>query len=225
MKYIVDKLIERKDDCYRDFNRKLIPNIEKETFIGVRIPELRKLSGEIVKEGKAEDFIRELPHTYYEENQLHSFIVDKKAKTFEEAITLTEQFLPYIDNWAVCDSFKPAALKQNFDLLYEYIKKWLKSEHPYTVRYGVVLLLSWFLTEHFQSEMLNKVAEINSDEYYVNMAIAWYYSMALVKQYEDTIPLFEERRLSPWIHKKSIQKAIESRQIDGKKKEHLRSLK
>ncbi len=225
MEEILNRLMKKQDSNYRNFNIKLIPNIEEDKIIGVRLSELKKMAGEIIKNGKAEEFLDELPHIYYEENQLHSFIIDKKAKSFEDAISLTEEFLPYVDNWAVCDSFKPKSLKKNPDLLYEYIQKWLKSNHPYTVRYGIILLLSWFLTDNFRPEMLQKVAEINSEHYYVNMAEAWYYSMALVKQYNVTLPLFEKRELPQWIHRKSIQKAIESRQLDMETKMYLKSLK
>lgn len=219
------RLFELQDTDYKTFMERLVPNVPKDTIIGVRLPILRKLAGEMVKEGTAEEFLKEVPHQYFEENHLHSFLVDKRSKTFEEAILRTEEFLPYIDNWAVCDSFRPKSLKKNMPALYQKLEEWMESEKTYAIRLSLVLQLNWFLEEYFRPEMLGKVSKIQSDDYYVNMAVSWYYSMALVKQYDATIPMFQKRVLPIWVHNRSLQKAMESRQIDNGKKEYLRNLK
>ena len=168
---------------------------------------------------------KELPHKYYEENNLHAYLIENIAKTFEEAVMLTEKFLPYVDNWATCDTFSPKAFKKDLNALYDKTLEWMNSSHVYTVRYGIVTQLQHFLDVEFRKEMLDIMAEIHTEEYYINMAIAWYYSFALIKQYTATIPLFEERRLDKWVHNKSLQKAIESYRIDKETKDYLRSLK
>lgn len=219
------RLFELQDTDYKTFMEKLVPNVSKDTIIGVRLPILRKLAGEMIKEGAAAEFLKEVPHQYFEENHLHSFLVDKLSKTFEEALLRTEKFLPYIDNWAVCDSFRPKSLKKNMPALYHKLEEWMESEKTYTIRLSLVLQLNWFLEEYFRPEMLGKVSKIQSDDYYVNMAVSWYYSMALVKQYDATIPMFEERVLPIWVHNQSLQKAVESRQIDNDRKKYLKNLK
>ncbi len=225
MNDIQERLFILQDVQYKAFMEKLVPNIPENTVIGVRLPDLRKFAGELVKEGKAEGFLKEVPHKYFEENHLHSFIVDKISKNFEEAILRTEKFLPYIDNWAICDSFRPKALKENMPKLYQNVKKWMQSGEPYTIRFALVLQLNWFLEEYFKPEMLKSILQIQSEDYYVNMAISWYYSIALVKQYQEVIPLFTSKVLPVWIHNKALQKAIESRQISVEMKKYLRSLK
>ena len=225
MNYVTDMLYHCRDEKYRNFTTGLIPNINKDTVLGVKIPELRKIAKEIVRKERAKEFLEELPHQYYEENQIHSFIIDYGKYSFEETIRLTEVFLPYIDNWAVCDSFKPGVLKKNAKQLLPYIEKWLKSDRTYTIRYAYVLLLNWYLDDNFDKDILEKAATVKSGEYYVRTAEAWFFSMALVKQYDCTIIYLEEKILDPDVHKKTIQKAIESRQIDNRTKEYLRTLK
>ena len=225
MKEIKERLKEKQDIKYRDFTIKLIPGLAEERFIGVRIPELRKLAKEIIREGKQEEFLGELPHFYQEENQLHSFILSYMKLSFEDGIEETEKFLSYIDNWAVCDSFRPDFLKRNHEKAEPYIRKWLKSEKTYTVRYAFVVLLNWYLDSEDDLKFLEDAAAVKSDEYYVNMAAAWYFSMALVKHYDMVLPYIEERRLCPEVHSRTIQKAVESLQINNERKKYLRSLK
>lgn len=225
MNNINKMLYEKQDIKYRKFTSGLIPNISEDRIIGVRIPELRKMAKNIIREGSYKEFLEELPHFYQEENQLHSFILSYMKLSFEEGIERTEEFLPHIDNWAVCDSFKPDFLRKNHEKAKPYILKWLHSEDTYTVRYAFVVLLNWYLDSEEDLEFLDIAASVKSEEYYVNMAAAWYFSMALVKHYERVIPLIEERRLFPEVHSRTIQKAIESLQIDEKRKKYLRSLK
>lgn len=225
MESIRDRLYALAEEPYREFTAGLIPTINRESVLGVRIPELRKIAKDVVRRGEDRKFLSELPHQYYEENQIHSFILDYGNYTFDETLQYTEEFLPYIDNWAVCDSFKPKALRKEPEKLLEHISDWLGSSEDYTVRYGFVLLLNWYLEENFRREILDAGAEVRSESYYVIMGAAWFFSMALAKQYQETVIFLEERRLSPEIHNKTIQKAIESRQINGKIKEYLRTLR
>ena len=217
------ELFALRDEKYRDFHKKLVPTIEEERIIGVRIPELRKYAKALAAECGTE-YLDLLPHHYIEENNLHAFIISG-MKDFDAAMLRTEEFLPYIDNWATCDSFMPKIFKKHPAAVYEKVKQWLKSEHTYTVRYGIVTLLNNFLDGEFRSEMLDLAAALRSDEYYINMAIAWYFSIALVKQYDSALPYIAERKLDKWTHNKAIQKAIESYQISDETKNYLRSLK
>lgn len=225
MEKVTARLFELQDIKYRDFNAKLIPNIEKEKVIGVRAPEIKKLAKEMLKTGEWEEFICELPHQYHEENMLHAYILGNRKGNICDILCELEKFLPYIDNWAVCDTINPKIFKKYPQEVYEKIKLWVKSEHEYTVRFGVVTLLQSFLDEQFQPEMLELAAKIDREEYYINMAVAWYFSFALIKQYETTLPLIESRRLAPWVQNKSIQKAIESYRISEERKAYLRTLK
>ncbi len=225
MKIIEEKLFALQDVQYRDFHSRLMPDHDKELVIGVRTPVLRKLAKELAKDPLCEEFLKELPHKYYEENNLHAYLIETVAKNFDDALRLTEEFLPYINNWATCDTFSPKAFKKDLDALYEKTLEWMNSSHVYTVRYGIVTQLQYFLDDAFRVEMLDRMAEIHTEEYYINMAIAWYYSFALIKQYQSTIPFFEEKRLDKWVHNKSLQKAIESYRIDKETKDYLRSLK
>lgn len=225
MEQIIRELYELQDKEYLAFHTKLIPNIEQERIIGVRTPALRKYAKEVSKRPQAEDFLRELPHQYYEENNLHGFLLPLLYKNTEELLEQLEIFLPYVDNWATCDMMVPKSFKKNLPLVYESVKKWLKSRHTYEVRFGIVTLLGHFLDDGFKEEMLRLVAEIRSEEYYIKMAAAWYFSIALVKQYDAAIPYFRTPQLDPWIHNKAIQKAIESYRISQDTKDYLRSLK
>lgn len=223
---ITEGLLELKDEDYRAFHAKLIPNIPIEKIIGVRTPVLRKYAKEVAKLPEAEAFLRELPHTYYEENNLHgallSLLYPKDIDRFLEEL---ERFLPYVDNWATCDMLSPKIFKKHLPYVYEKVKIWLQSELVYTVRFGIVTLLGFYLDEAFRPERLQLVADVKSDEYYVKMAVAWYFSIALVKQYDATIPYIQNKVLEPWTHNKSIQKAIESRRISPDVKVYLRTLK
>ena len=220
---ITDRLFEMQDTGYRDFQRRLMPDIPKEKVIGVRTPALRKLAKELAGTEEAAAFILQLPHKYYEEDNLHTFLICE-MKDYDDCMAEVEQFLPYIDNWATCDCFTPKVFKKHRAEVYEKIKQWLGSAETYTVRFGIVTLMDYLKTD-FEKQMLSLVADIRSEEYYINMATAWYFSMALVWQYNAALPYLTEERLDKWTHNKSIQKATESRQIDDKTKEYLRTLK
>ena len=220
---ITDRLFELQDTGYRDFQSRLMPDVPKEKVIGVRTPALRKLAKELAGTEEAAAFISQLPHKYYEEDNLHAFLVCE-MKDYDDCMAEVEQFLPYIDNWATCDCFTPKVFKKHRAEVYEKIKQWLGSAETYTVRFGIVTLMDYLKTD-FEKQMLSLVADIRSEEYYINMATAWYFSMALVWQYNAALPYLTEERLDKWTHNKSIQKATESRQIDDKTKEYLRTLK
>ena len=220
------QLFALQDHKYQAFQAKLIPNIPSDTIIGVRIPQLRRLAKQLVKEeqGKCAEFLKQLPHHYYEENLLHAFLI-ADIKDFDRAVELTQEFLPYINNWAVCDSFQPKAFGNHHDEVLILICQWIKSQHTYTVRFAIRLLLSNYLDTYFTSEQLDLVATINSDEYYVKMMQAWYFATALAKQYDATILYLTEHRLPEWVHNKTIQKACESYRIDNQTKCYLRQLR
>lgn len=220
---ITDRLFEMQDTGYRDFQRRLMPDIPKEKVIGVRTPALRKLAKELAGTEEAAAFILQLPHKYYEEDNLHTFLICE-MKDYDDCMAEVERFLPYIDNWATCDCFTPKVFKKHRAEVYEKIKQWLGSAETYTVRFGIVTLMDYLKTD-FEKQMLSLVADIRSEEYYINMATAWYFSMALVWQYNAALPYLTEERLDKWTHNKSIQKATESRQIDDKTKEYLLTLK
>lgn len=221
---ITDFLFENADIKYRDFTAKLTPNIDIESVIGVRVPLLRQLSKKLKNTDVANEFLHSLPHSYLEENHLHGFLIEH-CTDFDTTVSLLEEFLPYIDNWATCDTVRPKIFKKHTEKLYDKIKLWLKSDRTYTVRYAIGLLNSFYLDENFKAEHLQIVAGIKSDEYYINMMIAWYIATALCKQYEDTVKIIENRTLSKWVHNKAIQKAIESYRIDADTKEYLNTLK
>lgn len=212
------------DPSYKEFHRKLIPTVDPDAIIGVRTPALRACAKAFAKTPEAQTFMQALPHRYYEENNLHAFLVET-LKDFDDAIAALEAFLPHVDNWATCDSMRPRVLKKHPDALYEHIRAWIASGRTYTVRYGIGLLLSFYLDDEFSPVHLSLVAAIESDEYYVNMMRAWYFATALAKQENATLPYIEEGRLDAWTHNKAIQKAIESRRITPEQKDHLRSLK
>lgn len=218
------RLFELQDLKYKEFQCKLMPTINPDTVIGVRTPELRRLAREFAKTPEALEFIKILPHNYYEENNLHGFLIET-IKDYEVAIAAVEAFLPYINNWATCDLISPKVFKKNLPELYEKIKVWLKSDQTYTVRFGIGMLLGFYLDEAFRPEMLDLVAGVRSEEYYINMMIAWYFATALAKQYDSTLPVIQERRLEKWPHNKAIQKAIESYRISDETKAYLRTLK
>lgn len=224
MSSITEKLFSMQDIKYRDFQVKLIPEISVENVIGIRTPELRKYAKELVKSGNTAQFLSELPHKYFDENQLHAFIISE-VSNYEEAIKLTEEFLPYVDNWATCDQLRPKAFKKNRDKLIDRIKAWISSDKTYTIRFGIGMLMCHFLDDDFKAEYLELVAGVRSEEYYVNMMIAWYFATALAKQYDHAVKYLESNSLSQWVHNKTIQKARESFRITAEQKEYLKTLK
>lgn len=248
---LVKRLLAEHDLKYRDFHASLLPNIDKKTIIGVRVPTMRKIAKEFAAAGSAAAksvpadvarFLDKLPHKYFEENQVHLLVVER-IKDADECLRRIEQFLPYIDNWAVCDGKSPKALLRDEARFLARIKAWLKSREPYTVRFGVNMLMNFFLDERFDKKHLEMVAVIDenlfddsdtgsaggkvraTDRYYVQMVIAWYFATALAKQWNATFPYIKNRRLSPWIHAKTIQKACESYRITDEQKKILRALK
>ena len=222
--YFQKKLFELQDIKYRDFNSKLLPTVDPKTIIGVRIPEMRKLTKAFAGTLEGTEFLRTLPHKYYDENCLHGFFIEE-IKDYDQTIKSINTFLPYVDNWATCDSMSPKIFKKHLPELLNEIKKWLQSSHAYTIRFGIKILMSFYLGDAFKPEYLELVADIKSEEYYVNMMIAWFFATALAKQYEYTLPCIEKKRLEKWSHNKSIQKAIESYRITDEQKTYLRTLK
>ena len=221
---IQKRLFELQDKDYALFQSRLVPDIDSELIIGVRVPTLRKFAKELKKNQGCEDFLKELPHKYYDENMLHGILISE-MKDYIGCIESLNEFLPYIDNWAVCDTLSPKVFKKNKDTLLEEICTWSKSKKTYTCRFGIGMLMSHFLDEDFNKEYLQLPAGIKSKEYYVNMMLAWFFATALAKQWESTLPLFEEEKLDVWVHNKAIQKAKESYRIDADKKAYLSSLK
>lgn len=221
---IKKELFANRDLKYRDFHASLVPNISKETIIGVRVPILRKLASELYKSGEYKQFIDDLPHKYFDENSLHSMIIDN-IKDYDECIEKLNIFLPYVDNWATCDALSPKVFKKHKNELQSEIDIWLASDMPYTIRFGIKMLMDFYLDDDFIIEYATGVAAIQSNKYYVNMMIAWYFATALTKQYDKVIHIFENPVMTPWVHNKAIQKARESFRISNDKKEYLKSLK
>lgn len=221
---IKDRLFELRDEQYAAFQAKLTPGIDPDSMIGVRVPLLRKVAKEIYKSGEYKEFIAQLPHKYYDENILHSIVISE-IKDIEECISEIERFLPYIDNWAVCDIMAPAVFKKHKERLMERIRLWYRSDAPYTCRFGLEMLMSHFLDDDFAPEYLKMPVSVQSEEYYVRMMVAWFMATALAKQWDSTITYLENRTMEPWTHNKTIQKAIESLRISKDKKEYLRGLK
>lgn len=212
------------DEQYRDFNSKLIPTVDPADIMGVRTPELRKYAKELIKREDTELFLDELPHRYYDENQLHAFIVSE-IKEYAICIRRVCEFLPYVDNWATCDQMSPRVFQKHKRELLGNIRKWVDSDHTYTVRFGIGMLMRHFLDEDFSTEYPEIVIGIRSGEYYVNMMRAWYFATALAKQYDSVLPVIENRQLDPWTHNRTIQKSVESRRITSEQKTHLKSLR
>ena len=217
-------LISLRDLKYRDMQIRIIPSVDPESIIGVRTPELKALAKEMLKSGEYRYFLKELPHKYFEENQLHAFVLSG-IRDLEECMEELEKFLPYVDNWATCDQMSPRIFKKHREKLPVHIREWISSGEPYIVRFGVGMLMEHFLDDDYDPEYPEMVAGIRSDEYYVNMMIAWYFATALAKQYESILPFIEEKRLDDWTHNKAIQKSVESRRITEEQKVYLKSLK
>ena len=218
------ELKKLQDKGYREMQVTIIPTLEADSIIGVRTPALRQLAKELAKREDISEFLSDLPHKFFEENQLHAFILSG-MKDAESCIRLVDEFLPYVDNWATCDQMSPKVFKKHKQLLLEYVDKWIRSEHTYVKRFAIGMLMEHFLDEDFKTSYLTKVSKIRSEEYYVNMMIAWYFATALAKQYEDTLPFIEKQKLDKWTHNKSIQKAVESYRITPEQKEYLKTLK
>ena len=220
---IREEIFAIQDTSYGDFQSKLIPNIPRELFIGVRVPEARKLAKRIAKEAETSIFLKNLPHKYYDENILHALLISE-IKDYDACIEEIDKFLPYVDNWAVCDIISPKIFKKNKTILLGKIKEWSASEKTYTCRFGIEMLMSYFLDDDFKPDYLEIPASVHSEEYYVRMMIAWFFATALAKQWDTTIKYIEDHRLDKWTHNKAIQKARESRRITPKRKEYLNSL-
>ena len=218
------QLFALQDKTYREFHSKLMPDTDKETVIGIRIPVLRKFAREFARRPEAREFLQQLPHQYYEENNLHMMLIIAE-KDYEKCLAEVERFVPYIDNWATCDMPAPKCFAKHKQELLPKVEEWIASEETYTIRYGIDLLMALYLDEDFRPEYLELAASVTSEEYYVKMVIAWYFATALAKQWDSTIPYIEQRRLSDWVHRKTIQKAVESYRITKVQKDYLRTLK
>ena len=218
---VYEMLLVAKDDKYREFQAKLVPNISPDTIIGVRTPDMRKIAKEVFNSPEKDEFLKELPHKYYEENLVHFFII-AMIKDFDECIEKVEEFIPYVDCWPVSDQATPKSFKKNHAKLLPYIKNWIASDHVYTARFGIRMLMNEFLDDDFKDEYLELVASKEGDDYYLKMMVAWYFATALAKKYDESVKYIEERKLSDWIHKKAIQKAVESYRVTDEHKEHLK---
>ena len=221
---IREKLFELRDEEYKAFHAKLIPTVAVENIIGVRTPVLRKYAKEMSKHPQIGEFLGAVPHQYYDENNLHGFIIEQ-YKDFDKCLAAVESFLPYIDNWATCDMLAPKVFGRHTGELLEPVHRWIASEETYTIRFSMNMLMRFYLDQEFKPEYLELVSGVVSEEYYVNMMIAWYFATALAKQYDAALPYLEQRRLAPWTHNKTIQKACESYRITAEQKQYLRSLK
>lgn len=221
---IKEELFRLQDEKYGDFQSGLIPSVPVDTVIGVRTPELRRYARQLVKREDISVFLNDLPHGYFEENQLHSFIISE-IKDYKKCMEQVVRFLPYVDNWATCDQFSPKVFGKHKPELLEKIRVWICSDETYTIRFGLGMLMRHFLDDSFDPSYLDMAAGVRSEEYYVNMMTAWFFATALAKQYDVAVPYIEEHRLDKWTHNKTIQKAIESYRITPEQKEYLRSLK
>ncbi len=223
-KYVQQKLFELQNEKYRDFHAALMPTVDKDKVIGVRSPQLKKFAKEFYKSGDYESFLEILPHKYYEENNVHAALIGFE-KDYEKAIKLLDAFLPLVDNWATCDMMRISAFKKHLPELYAKIPEWLGSDNPYTIRFGIKMLMDFFLGDNFTPECAERVCLVSREEYYVKMMVAWYFATALAKNYDEIIPYIENKRLEKWTHNKAIQKAIESYRITDEQKTYLRTLK
>lgn len=221
---IQEKLFEYQDLGYREFNSKLIPNIDKETMIGVRIPDIRKIEKSLSTEEK-EEFLLKLPHKYFEENMLHGIIISN-MKDYNKVITNLEKFLPYVDNWAVCDSISPKILKKNREKVITNVLSWIKSNHTYVCRFGIGMIMQLYLEdEYFKKTYLDIIAKIKTEDYYINMMRAWIFQVALVKQWKEAIVYIEKGLLDEFTHNKTISKSCDSYKVEKEKKEYLKTLR
>ena len=221
---IVAELFAMRDQDYALLQAKIIPTVPANRIIGVRTPALRTFAKRLFKDPETDSFLSCLPHPYFDENQLHAFIISQE-KDFDRCVAEIEAFLPFIDNWATCDQLSPKAFKKAPEKLVPNIEKWIKSDKTYTVRFAIGMLMQHFLDERFDTKYADKVADVRSEEYYVNMMIAWYFATALAKQYEQILPYLEEKRLDSRVHNKAIQKSVESYRITEEQKTYLKTLK
>lgn len=221
---LYERLIETQDDAYREFQTKLVPGIPPEAILGVRTPEMRRIAREVFDSPDREAFLNDLPHHYYEENLIHFFAISM-IRDFDACIRAVDAFLPYVDCWPVSDQATPKAFAKNHQKLLSHVKRWIDSEHVYTARFGIRMLMNEFLGEDFREEYLEIVANKKGEDYYLRMMVAWYFATALAKRYDETIPYFKDRRLDAWVHKKAIQKAVESFRVSDEHKEYLKSLR
>ena len=221
---VYERLLAVKDPEYQEFQAKLVPNIDPATIIGVRTPDMRNIAKEVAKSKERDAFLQELPHKYYEENLVHFFVI-AQIKDFDECVKAVEEFLPYVDCWPVSDQASPKSFKKNHNNLLPYIKKWIASDHVYTARFGIRMLMNEFLGDEFKDEYAQMVAEKKGEDYYLKMMVAWYFATALAKNYDETVKYIEERRLDEWVHKKAIQKAVESFRVTDEHKEYLKSFR
>lgn len=218
------RLFALQDLSYRDFQAKLIPTVDPETVIGIRTPALRKLARELAKGEDVQSFLDGLPHQYYDENNLHAFLIEQ-CKDFDRTVALLDAFLPYVDNWATCDLCSPKVFAKHLPELLPHIMRWTASNQTYTIRFGLEMLMRYYLDGAFQPAYLELAASLRSEEYYVNMMIAWFFATALAKQYDAALPYLAERRLEAWTHNKTIQKAVESNRISSEQKGYLKTLR
>lgn len=221
---LYDRLTEVRDEAYREFQVKLVPNIPPETILGVRTPQLRTIAKEVFESPDREEFLSSLPHLYYEENLIHFFVL-AMIRDFDACIQGVEAFLPYVDCWPVSDQATPKVFRKNHQKLLPYVEKWIASEHVYTARFGLRMLMSEYLDADFRAEYLELAASKKGRDYYLRMMVAWYFATALAKQYDATIPYFENRRLEEWVHRKAIQKAVESYRVTDAHKQYLKTLR
>ena len=221
---VYERLAACGSEEYREFLSKLVPNIPKETILGVKTPDMRRIAREMRGTKEAEAFLAELPHKYYEENLVHFFLI-AMIRDFDECVQTVKAFLPYVDCWPVCDSSSPKVFAKNHEKLLPLIQKWIGSDHVYTVRFGIRMLMNEFLGEDFKPEYLEWVAAVQGDDYYIRMMAAWCFATALAKRYDESVVYIEQRRLEPWTHRKAIQKAIESFRVSEEHKAYLRTLR
>ena len=221
---ILDELYRLKDEPYAAFQSKLLPTVPPQTVIGVRTPQLKALAKKLKNSDEAKEFLQSLPHTYFDENQLHAFLLNEE-KDFETCLKKVDAFLRYVDNWATCDQLSPKAFAKAPERLLPHVEKWMASPLTYTVRFGIGVLMRYFLDERFSADHADRVAAVRSDEYYVNMMAAWYFATALAKQYDAVVPYIEQKKLPAWTHRKAIQKACESYRLTDKQKNYLKTLR
>ncbi|MBO4669888.1 MAG: DNA alkylation repair protein [Lachnospiraceae bacterium] len=221
---VYEMLLSVKDDQYKEFQAKLVPNIPAETILGVRTPQMREIAKKVAASAERDAFLKSLPHKYYEENLIHFFVLSL-MKDFDECVRAVEEFLPYVDCWPVSDQATPKPFRKNHEKLLPYIRKWIDSDHVYTARFGMRMLMNEFLGEDFKEEYLAWIADKKGDDYYLQMMQAWYFATALAKQYDASVKYIEQRKLNEWVHKKSIQKAIESFRVSDAHKEYLKSFR
>ncbi len=221
---LTELLLSMGDPSVADFTAKLVPNIARERFLGIKLPVLKQLAKERYGTPEADAFLAALPHTYIEEDHLHAFLL-MRIKDYQECVNGAETLLPYLDCWATCDTLRPPAFRKNLPDLHERTGKWLRSDHPYTVRFGIAMRMCHFLNEQFDPNDLREIAAIRSDAYYIRMMVAWYFATALAKQYDAAVQYLENRLLDDWTHRKTIQKATESYRVSPEHKEYLRTLR